>query len=365
MAVSPEDADDLAAAVADAYTQAQLGLIGRLAQFLGTGLGLDSWAQDRRNGAGAVRRALGTLLGGLFKKGQKAASTAATEAARRGAAAADGELGALADKLPPPSGAHAKKGNADLGKDLAKAEKSTISQAMTAYQRIITEVSTLVEAGTTTRLSAASRALARFANEGVTGFVDKAGRKWELASYVEMAVRTHVANVMIAAHTDRIESAGVKLVMVSDAPYECGLCKPWEGKILEVGGKSGKHAVKVKNAGGGGSITVQVQGSLDEARAKGLFHPNCRHSITAYLPGVTRAPEKPDTKGVTYEDTQRLRAIERNARKWDRRKAAALTDEEKADADAKFKYWRKQAAEHAKKTGLPRKTNRERHDATR
>jgi hypothetical protein len=365
MSVSPEDAEDLAAEVASAYGQAELSVFGRLAQFLGTGLNLDSWATDRRNGSGLVRRALGTLLSGLFSKGRKAVKKAATEAERRGVAQADGELGALSSNLPPPSGVHAKHGEGKITDDLKTVESAVVNQSMSIYQRVITEVATLVDAGTHSRLSAAGRALARFADAGITGFVDKAGRKWELATYVEMAVRTHVANVMVDAHTDRIQSAGVRLVMVSDAPYECEKCKPWEGKILEIDGPKGKHEVKVKRAGGGGSITVQAAGSLAEARAAGLFHPNCRHSISAYLPGVTRAPEKPDTKGVTYKDTQRLRQIERTARKWDRRRAVALSDEEKAQAEAKFKEWRAKAREHAAKTGLPRKTNRERHDATR
>ncbi len=364
MAVSPEDGEDLAAGVADAFQQAELGIFSRLAKALGTGLGLDSWATDRRDGAGTFRRLITGMLGPLFSRGRKAAKEAATEAERRGVAAADEELGALSLNLPPPSGVHAKRGTEKITDDLKTVEHAVSSQAMSIYQRVVTEVGQAVEAGTMTRLQAAAKALAKFADAGITGFVDRAGRNWELRSYVEMAVRTHVANVMVDAHVDRIESVGVRLVMVSDAPYECDKCKPWEGKVLEIGGPNGKHQVTVKQAGGG-SVTVQVEGSLAEARSKGLFHPNCRHSITAYLPGVSRKPEKPDTKGVTYKDTQRLRQIERTARKWDRRRAVALTDEERAKADAKFKQWRKAARDHAAKTGLPRKTNRERHDAVR
>lgn len=365
MAVSPEDSEDLAAEVANAYAEAEVGLLGRIARFIGLGLNSESWESDRRSGAGLVRRIIGSIVGSLLKRGRKAASSAAKEAERRGVAQADGELGALAKDLPPPSGVHAKQGAAKIGDDLGKVEKAMADQAVSAYHRIISLVSTSVEAGTATRLQAAAKALDLFANEGITGFVDRAGRKWELRTYVEMAVRTHVANVMVDAHTARIESAGVRLVMVSQAPYECEKCKPWEGKILEIGGPHGPHDVKVKNAGGSGSITVRVAGSLDEARSAGLFHPNCRHSVEAYLAGVSRAPEKPDTKGVTYEDTQKLRYYERQARKWDRRRAVALTDEDRKAAEAKFKAWRAKAREHTKKTGLPRKTNRERHDAVR
>lgn len=364
MAISPEDAEGLAAEVAQAYTQAELGLIGRITAFLGTGLDTDSWSEDRRNATGAVRRTIAALLRPLFRRGRKAAEKAASEAAHRGVAAADKELGDLADNLPPPPGDAAKQGLDKMNDALTKVEDAVVTQAMSAYQRIITEVSVSVDAGTRTRLQAAAQALSQFADEGITGFVDKRGRKWELATYVEMAVRTQVSNVMIDAHVSRIVSAGVRLVMVSDAPYECELCKPWESKILEIDGPSGEHEVTVRKVGGG-SVTVVVAGSLAEARAAGLFHPNCRHNIDAYLPGVSRVSEPVDTKGVGYADTQRLRAIERTARKWDRRRAAALTDEQKAQANAKFKEWRKKAADHVKKTGLPRKTNRERHDAVR
>lgn len=360
MAVSPEDSEDLASEVADAYGRAEVSLIGRVAQFLGLGLDKDSWAVDRRDGAGLVRRAVGSLLKGLFSRGRKAAAQAAKEAERRGVAQADDELGALADSLPSPSGVPAK-----MDGTLHKVEQAMADQAMNVYHQVITKVSAATVDGTATRLAAAKRALAEFADRGITGFVDQAGRNWELRSYVEMAVRTHLANVMVDAHAERIKSAGVNLVMVSQAPYECKLCAKWEGKILTLDGPSGQHQVSVRNATGRGQVTVEVAGSLTEARSAGLFHPNCRHSVTAYLPGVTRAPEKPDTDGVTYADTQKLRYYERQARKWDRRRAVALTDEDRKAADAKFKAWRKQAADHAKSTGLPRKTNRERHDAVR
>lgn len=365
MAVSPGDAEGFGDETAEVYAQAELGIFGRIARFIGTGLDLDSWSTDKSNGAGLVRRALNALLKLAFKRSRKAVEKAATEAEHLGVAQADGELGALAEGLPPPSGVHAKQGAQRMLDDLSAVNRAMADQSMSIYHRIIREVTTLVEAGTATRLDAARRALNMFAGEGITGFVDRSGRKWELRTYVEMAVRTHSSNVMIAAHLDRIQAAGVSLVIVSQAPYECPLCKPWEGKVLEINGPSGEHKVKMRREGGGGNITVQVHGSLAEARAAGLFHPNCRHSISAYLPGVTKAPDKPDTHGVTYKDTQRLRQIERNARKWDRLRAVAQTDEDKKAANAKFRQWRKMAAEHASKTGLPRKTNRERHDAVR
>lgn len=364
MAVSPDDANDLAGEVVNAYLQAETSLLGRLASFIGVDLDSGSWSLDRRNSAGLVRRTVSAVLGRLLNRGQKAVGRAAKEAERRGTALADEELGSSSAELPTSPGVHAKRGAQRMSDDLRAVNTAMVDQTLSAYHRIITAVTNEVEAGTATRLQAAARALARFADAGISGFVDRAGKRWELATYVEMSVRTHAANIMVDAHTARLEEAGVRLVMVSEAPYECPKCKPWEGKILEIGGATGKHEVSIRSGRTGETVTVGVAGSLDEARADGLFHPNCRHNVTAYLPGFTRAPEKAQVK-ATYKDTQRQRQIERTARKWDRRKAVAITDEERQLANAKLKEWRKKAREHAAENSLPRKTNRERHDATR
>lgn len=361
MPVSPDDASDLSAETASAYAQAELSLLGRLAAFIGLNLASEAWSTDRRNSSGLVRRAVIRLLGPLFLKGRRAAARAIREAERRGVAQADSELGAMSAGLPPPPGVSA--AYSGLNNDLSRVEQGISAQAMSVYHRVITEVTQAVEAGTATRLKAAERALARFADAGVTGFVDRSGRKWELTTYVEMAVRTHAANVMIKAHLDRLTAAGVGLVMVSEAPYECDLCKKWEGRILAIQGPAGQHTVKVKQ--GGRSHKVDVYGSLGEARAAGLFHPNCRHNITGYQPGVSTSPAKSDTHGVSYQHTQQQRKLERAARKWDRRRAVALTDEERRKATARFKAYRAQIRKLTDQTGLPRKTNRERHDTTR
>jgi uncharacterized protein (DUF2336 family) len=63
--------------------------------------------------------------------------------------------------------------------------------------------------------------------------------------------------------------------------------------------------------------------TLAQARAAGLFHPNCRHSMSAYIEGVTKPyGETEDPQG--YKDTQKLRYLERQVRESKRLEAAAL-----------------------------------------
>jgi hypothetical protein len=110
---------------------------------------------------------------------------------------------------------------------------------------------------------------------------------------------------------------------------------------------------------------VEVAGSLDEARSKGLFHPNCRHNVSAFIPGVSTIPDPVDHGKTTYKQTQEQRYLERQARKWDRRRAVAVDDEAKKKAEAAFKEYRARIRDHVKKTGLKRKTSRETFEGAR
>ncbi len=85
-------------------------------------------------------------------------------------------------------------------------------------------------------------------------------------------------------------------------------------------------------------VRVDVAGSLDEARAAGLQHPNCRHSVSSYTPGITRTEDaEPDPAG--YEAGQQQRAIERKIRKFKNKAAASTTPEGKRAAEAKVRQW--------------------------
>jgi hypothetical protein len=145
-------------------------------------------------------------------------------------------------------------------------------------------------------------------------------------------------------------------VIVSDAPLECPLCAPWEGEVLSLGPESGPRTIRAEAAiqptglraalRPPETVAVHVAGSLVEARASGLFHPNCRHSLSAYLPGVTTRPPHHATPGTTYADTQRQRAIERNIRAWKRRQVAATTEKDRRRAGVFVRQWQAKARLH-------------------
>ncbi|MFB8772107.1 phage minor capsid protein [Streptomyces broussonetiae] len=361
MPVSPALAEDLAAAVADLYEAAERTLIDRIRQVLADGIDSPAWVGLRLAAVGQLRAAIEDIIAALSVDASGAIHQALAEAWERGAQAAVVELGALAPTVSViPAGTQAVDRLAQsLIADTRPVHVRILRQSVDVYQGVVARAAAAPALGAQTRRQAAQSALDDFARRGVTGFVDRAGRSWDMRSYVEMATRSAVGRAAVEAHTERLGAAGVELVIVSQAPEECPLCKPWERQILARTGAPGAREVQVEHATEDGEmVTVEVAGSLPEARSAGLMHPNCRHSVSAYLPGVSRVPKAQPSRG-TYEDTQRQRYLERQIRKWKRLEAAALDDARRTAARARVRTYQGRVRELVAETGLPRKSHRE------
>ncbi|MEU6858836.1 phage minor capsid protein [Glycomyces sp. NPDC046736] len=226
-----------------------------------------------------------------------------------------------------------------------------------AYRDVMAAATLDVLAGTKSRLRAGEVVMDRLLSQGITGFTDKAGRNWSLGAYVDMATRTTVAHAALEGAISQFRAAGVDLVTVSDAPQECTLCRPFEGKILSLVGPAGPRQVE-HGITDGLMVTVDVHATLGDAVLRGLFHPNCRHSLGIYLPGVTRLPTgTEDPKGDA--DRQELRRLERETRRAKRRAAGAMTPEGRAARNRVVRRREAQIRQHIEDTGLHRQPHRE------
>jgi hypothetical protein len=356
---------DLAAAVADLYEAAEGVLIGRIRQALAEGIDSPLWAELKLAALGNLQTAVDEVIAALQLDASGAVHQAMAEAYERGQQAAVAELGALgvgqaaaAAMVVPTAPVVDRLAQAVIA-DTGPVHLRMLRQSMDVYRDVISRAAAAPVLGAQTRRQAAQSALDSFADRGVRGFVDRSGRSWELRSYVEMAMRSATARAAVEAHSDRLGAAGVELVIVSQAPEECDLCRPWERKILARTGAPGERAVQVEHATEDGElVTVEVAGSLPEARGKGLMHPNCRHTVSAYLPGVSRVPAVQASRG-TYEDSQRQRYYERQVRKWKRRAEASLDEQAAKAARVRVRAYQARIRELTAETGLPRKSHRE------
>ncbi|MFZ3569271.1 phage minor capsid protein [Streptomyces sp. BH034] len=344
--------EPLAERTRDLYADAESRLLGIIARQLADGLDAPGWAERKLAAVQALRRASQGVVDELGKAVQLEVFDVVAESYNRGHRAAVAELGALSDRaralvdnITP--NAQAVDRLAQETVDVVTATHRSILRAVVdGFRRIVSEVTATPLLGTGTRRQATQDAMRRFADEGIRAFVDRAGRRWQLTSYAEMAVRTAVGRAATEAHMRTLSEAGLELVIVSDAPRECPLCRPWEGRVLAIEGPAGERTVEVEHAiEDGRMIPVRVAGSLDEARLAGFQHPNCRHSVSAYTPGLTRT-ETAESDPDGYEAGQRQRAVERHIRKYKRREASAVTPEAKTAARRKVRQWQGAMRDH-------------------
>jgi hypothetical protein len=351
VAIHPGMVEDLAARTRDLYAGAEERLLGIVARQLAQGLDAPGWVEAKLSAVQAVRRASQAVVDELGKAVSLDVHDAVAEAYNVGHRSAVAELGALSDdarrlvddRIPQ---AQAVDRLAEETVTMLKGRHTAILRGVEdGYRQVVSEVTATPLLGTGTRRQATQDAMQRFADRGITSFTDRAGRRWQLTSYAEMAVRTSVGRAALEAHSRTLTDAGIDLVVVSDAPRECPLCRPWEGKVLSLTG-DGARTVEVEHAiEDGRMVTVEVAGSVDDARRAGLQHPNCRHSTSAYTPGVTTL-EKPKSDPEGYEAGQRQREIERNIRKWKRREAAATDPVKQRAARAKVRQHQTAMREH-------------------
>ena len=354
MAVDPELVDAMAAAVADVYREAETALVELIARHLRAGL--DSPTAERRLAdVRALRRAAQAIVAALEADAGRAVREQLAAAYRHGWSAAVADIperwfprsgigqAARAALAEIPGFAFVEALANALLADLGNVTRNILRDVDDAYRSVQAAAAARVLTGTQTRRDAAQAAWSALVARGITGFTDRAGRRWRLSSYVEMAARTNAQRAAIQGQVDRLDTLGVRLVYVSDAPQECRLCRPWEGKILRT--DPGPLEVETMHATRDIPVTVTAAATLDQARALGFQHPNCRHSVSAYLPGVTRVPQRTaDPSGDTAR--QRQRELERRIRRAKEREAAALTDEARRAARRRVRAAQAALREH-------------------
>lgn len=183
--------------------------------------------------------------------------------------------------------------------------------------------------------------LTKAAGRGVTAYAPN-GRRTVVSLATEV-VQHAAGGAAIDGFTDRLTQDGGDLVIVTESPHPCPICKPWEHKVLSVAGDN-EHP------------------SMAEARAAGLFHPHCHHTIAAWTPGFRWPPHSIQHKPGTYDQVQRQRAIEAHIRSWKRRELAAIDDITRAAARRKVRAWEATLRQHIAAHGLQRSRQRERTD---
>lgn len=251
---------------------------------------------------------------------------------------------------------------AELAVRLTARHDAVLRRVPDLYRKIVGEALAAEQGdmGKAAQLRTAQRALDRIANLGVVDFVDQSGRRWNMQSYVEMAVRTAAMRAMVDAQRRVYRARGISLVYITRSAGQCTLCRPWEAVVVALDPITELQTVPVLDRGGDEVGTQVVAHTLDDAIAAGLFHPNCRHRVRPWRPGTIVPPATPDPEG--YAAQQRLRHLERQVRHWRQREAVAVTPEAKQQVARRIEGWQAEIRRHVEATGVRRNYQREQVD---
>lgn len=199
------------------------------------------------------------------------------------------------------------------------------------------------------RLALAQKMLNDFTSRGITAYVDRSGRRWSLTAYVEMSTRTALARLASDSYLMAAAAAGYDLVRVTVVPNCSPMCAPYQGGLLSIRGLSGDWSPIATG--------VRVP-TVAEARVHGFEHPNCRHRMVVWHPGDP-VPTPPAIDPADYENTQRLRALERALRAAKRQQAGALTPAAAQRATTRVRGLQARIRDHVDTTNAPRMRRRE------
>lgn len=227
-----------------------------------------------------------------------------------------------------------------------------------AYQRIVSLYSPNTLLGITTSRIQQASAVQRFLSEGITGFVDKANRRWTIGAYAEMAGRTTVNRAFNDAGIWRMGQSSIHLVTVVRGLDSCRKCAEWAGKILSIDGtpagpRTLPHATRDE------AVTVNVAGTVEQARAAGWGHPNCRCRLVAYSPGLTIPQDDTTYDEDAEKERADQRALEREIRAAKRREASAMTDTDRRKAAQDVRDAQADMRDFIGRTGRNRQSYRE------
>lgn len=230
-----------------------------------------------------------------------------------------------------------------VNNDLNKAQYSVFRKMDDVYRQTIFKSHMYLQNGAKTLNQAIDMATKDFLDKGINSIEYKNGARVNISSYAEMCLRTASHRATLLGEGKKRDEYGIHLIVVSAHGNTCRMCEPWQGMILidDIFSHPSKeyieeHRVKYK--------------LLSEAIEKGLLHPNCRHTLTTYFPGITTLPVVPDGKKAinVYEAEQKQRTLERQIRKWKRIEAGSVDEENKIKAANNVRTLQNKLKQHIK-----------------
>ncbi len=221
---------------------------------------------------------------------------------------------------------------------------AAINRMNSGYTDFLRRADMFAQSGSYTIPQAVDMASKDFLAAGLNCVEYSNGNRVNIASYTEMALRTSSAEVTRQANGDVRDEFGEYLVVSNVIGMTCPYCQKWQGRVMiddvySSGQPDGKH------------LTVS------EAKADHFLHPNCRHQLYMYIPGVTKVADLPNDVETKehYKAEQKQRYYEREIRKYKRLRDGAVDPADCQKYNARVKEWNQRLNDHLSENEFLRK----------
>lgn len=209
------------------------------------------------------------------------------------------------------------------------AETAALRTVDDVYRQTIVRAQLALSSGTVTINQAVDIAVKDFLNKGINCIEYRDGRRVNIADYVRMALRTTATRAALQGKSERFKALGYDTIQVSKYSMCSDTCLPWQGRVY-INDVYTMWDGEVRDHGGILWGKSNYCGKwfmlLSAAIEKGLFHPNCRHTILLWRDGDP-LPESIDNEENErrYKLEQEQRRLENKVRKA-KRKVEGLSD---------------------------------------
>lgn len=223
--------------------------------------------------------------------------------------------------------------------DLHNANYAALRQMDDVYRKTLFKAQMYYSNGAVSLEKAIDMATKDFLNKGIDCITYKNGRKVNIASYAEMAVRTSNQRAMLMGEGTKRAEYGIHTVCSSIHSNTCQLCLAWQGKVL------------IDDVYSGGTKEDGSYPLLSTAMAEGFLHANCRHHPTTFFPDINKEPkelteDEQQEALEKYNAEQKQRKIERDIKKWKRVEAGSTDPDNLAAAHTRVEQLQAQMKQH-------------------
>lgn len=210
------------------------------------------------------------------------------------------------------------------------AETAALRTMDDVYRQTVNKAQLAMSTGSVTLQQAIDMAVRDFLDKGINCIVYRDGRRVNIADYVRMALRTTSTRAKLQGEAAKIKSLGYDTVQVTKYSMCSDTCLPWQGRpyIDDVFSFWDGEIEERENGElwGKSNYCGKWFPLLSTAIHSGLFHPNCRHTITLYVDGDP-LPKAIDNSEIEkrYKLEQKQRRLENEVRRA-KRKAEGFSD---------------------------------------